>query len=381
MYHNKKKKNSPVQNTIYGVKIDTTNPSPDGALTYTDGAVGLIPAVSENGVFNAGSWQDRFPFNQIKPCMLKNGVVQYYLNPNDYNQKEDGSPSVINIDKDGDVMVEFPKIYWKIETIGTDIYIKYSDTKVDDSYFALAHTKAGEEKDKIYISAYLSNATVSSGRLVSLSGRVNTKSYNIGTMRDYAQSIGLGYDQIGYYQAIMLQILFLVMFKNRDSQKALGLGAVNNSSTIASGGSNSSGMFYGENTGTKSMKFCGLEDVWGNGYYYVDGLYVDGAYSVLTADSNYNNSGAGYKNSGTTTEMSYRAITQTLGSTYGGFMPVGGSTEAGSQYYTDYTIVSSYNVYALGANFNSGLRGGIFSMLGKTASNNATDTTARFVYM
>ena len=29
-------------------------------------------------------------FKDIKPCVLKNGVVQYYLDPNDFTKRVDG---------------------------------------------------------------------------------------------------------------------------------------------------------------------------------------------------------------------------------------------------------------------------------------------------
>lgn len=51
---------------VYGVKIARTNNNPITAVTYTDDAVGFTPATA----ISDGSWADKFPFNQIRPCLL-----------------------------------------------------------------------------------------------------------------------------------------------------------------------------------------------------------------------------------------------------------------------------------------------------------------------
>lgn len=47
--------------------------------------------------------------------MLKsNGKVDYYLNPNDYTKKLDGTTSdIANPNYDGNAMMEWPKIWFK----------------------------------------------------------------------------------------------------------------------------------------------------------------------------------------------------------------------------------------------------------------------------
>ena len=250
---------------IYGVKIDTTNSNPATAVTYTDNAVGLTPATGNNGAFNAGSWADKFPFNLIKPCLYKAGVVNYYLNPNNYAQKIDGvTASDITSGTDGDVMIEFPKIWWKFETIGTDLYVRYSAEKVDSGYKCLAHMRGlFTERATCYISSYLGYSL--SSKLRSLSGKTPTATQTIGAFRTLAQANGSGYDQVAYFQLLMLQVLYIVMFKSRDSQTALGRGYVDgNAAAINTGGTNAKGMFYGETTGKLQNKFCGIEDFYGN---------------------------------------------------------------------------------------------------------------------
>lgn len=322
----------PKSSVVYGVKIDTTNSNPETAVTYTDDALGFTPASGNNGAFNYGSWQDKFPFNQIKPCLYKNGAVNYYLNPNDYSQKEDGSPADITTGADGDVMIEFPKIWWKLDKVGTDLYVRYSDTQFDVGYKPLAHTQGATEKDFVYISAYLGHTL--SGALRSLSGKTPTTNKTIGAFRTEAQSTGANFEQMAYYQLLMTQVLYLVMFKNRDSQTALGRGYVDGSSSaINTGGANTKGMFFGETTGRQQIKFCGIEDWYGNLRYWIDGFYSDANYNMLIGTENFNDTGNGYVNhgQGATANLS-GYISDIQGGTETGFVVKAGEGSATTHY-------------------------------------------------
>lgn len=356
---------------IYGVKIDTANSNPETALTYTDDAIGFTPASGNNGSFNYGSWQDKFPFNQIKPCLYKYGQVNYYLNPNDYNYKADGvTPSDIISGNDGDVMIEFPKIYWKFETVGTDLYIRFSNAKVDSGYKCLAHMRGITEKDKCYISAYL--GYYDGSKLRSLSGKAPTDSQNIGTFRTQAQANGNGYEQIAYFQLLMLQVLFVVMFKNRDSQTALGKGYVEgNSSKTTTGSTNTKGMFYGETTGKLQNKFCGIEDFWGNCNYFIDGLYIDTNRNILIGTENFNNTGSNYTNYGQVATANLSGfISKIQGGTETGF--IAKNTDGSSTtYYADQSDLTSLGTPYFGGHWTYGYYAGAFRLW---ASNTTTST-------
>ena len=57
----------------------------------------------------------------MKRCVVKaDGTVNYYLNPDNSNFKEDGTPSILT-GADGNVMVEIPKHYIKVKTVGNPI--------------------------------------------------------------------------------------------------------------------------------------------------------------------------------------------------------------------------------------------------------------------
>lgn len=67
-------------------------------------------------------------------CVANNGVVNYYLYPDDWAYKEDGStPSVLN-GTDGTVRVHTPKFYGKSGSNGNKRWVRISLVKLDDSW-------------------------------------------------------------------------------------------------------------------------------------------------------------------------------------------------------------------------------------------------------
>jgi len=276
--------------TIYGVAIDLTNSNPETAVTYTDDAVGMTAGSS--------TWDSMPIFKDIKPCVLKNGVVQYYLNPNDFTKKADGSAADITSGNDGDVMIEIPKTGFLISTVGNILTVKVTDNPNNPKFKYYAHTRETEgDRSKLYIGAYL--GWNNDGKLRSLSGKAPTTTQTIGTFRTQAKANGSGYDLVSFYPLTLLQCLYLIKYKNLDSQTALGRGYVDgNSAATNTGGTNQKGMFFGETTGKQQMKFLGIEDFWGNLRWWIDGLFSDSNRNIKTAFQNFNDTGSGYTNRG-----------------------------------------------------------------------------------
>ena len=180
-----------VPHKIYGVSIDLANSNPETAVTYTDDAVGMTGG--------AAAWDSMPIFKDIKPCVLKNGVVQYYLNPANLAQKADGTAADITSGNDGDVMIEIPKTGFKINTSGNTLTIKITDNPNDTANFKYyAHTRSAEgDRSKLYIGAYLGHETGS--KLRSISGKAPTASKKIGEFRTLAKANGAGYDIVSFY--------------------------------------------------------------------------------------------------------------------------------------------------------------------------------------
>lgn len=121
-----------LKRTIYGWHVDPDISDSSNAVTYLKDAIGMTPASMGSSTFDYGSWENAF--FMPKPCMLKsNGKVDYYLDPNDYTKKLDGTASDIsNPNYDGNAMMQWPKIWFK--------YVK--GVKEGQGYFYVANYKA-----------------------------------------------------------------------------------------------------------------------------------------------------------------------------------------------------------------------------------------------
>jgi hypothetical protein len=121
----------------YGWHINSNESNPNDCITYLKDAIGKNPASMDSTTFNYGDWENAF--FMPKPCMVKsNGTVDYYLDPNDYTKKADGTASDINdLTYDGNAMMEWPLIWWKYEADPDDQYggnFYVSNTQIDSSY-------------------------------------------------------------------------------------------------------------------------------------------------------------------------------------------------------------------------------------------------------
>lgn len=264
------------------VRIDLANSNPSSCITYQDDAVGMTAKSSD--------WDDFFGHY---PVLLKNGVEVGKLNPNNFAQFEDGSAADITSGNAGDVMIAFPRRGVKISTSGNILTISMTDDPDNSDFTYYAHTRGTTRKEVFYLGAY--KGYVASSKLRSLSGKTPTADQSIGTFRTQAHANGTGYEQSGFYQLTFRQCMYLLKYKNLDSQSALGYGGMAFTNT---GATNTKGMDYGTSSATTQMKLFGLEDFWGNIYEWIDGIVTDDSRNILTATDNFNNSGSGYKNQG-----------------------------------------------------------------------------------
>lgn len=365
----------------YTLRIDTTNSDSEACCTYLDGATGMIKGSSD--------WDSKPIFNSIKPCVLKDGQVVYYLNPNDYSKKVDGSAAVLD-GADGDVMVEFDKFAYRIYNEDNYTYISISNdaaTIASDTRFRfLPFTRENEgDRSKIYIGAY--HGTVVDGKLRSVSGSTPTVNTTIGNFRTAAQANGAGYEQLTFYQMTMLQCLYLIRYGNLNSQAALGLGYTNAEAVTTTGNTDAVGMYYRDlEDGTVQVKFAGLEDFYGNVGNFIDGAYCDSDFHMLAATDGFNNDVTGYKDLGAIATTDGGGLLKTIwGNTELGFVPkeYASSEETGDGliYFSDFAFVFPGCFAFFGAAFDGGLRGGAFRFyLGVPAEVSGSGMGARLSY-
>lgn len=71
--------------------------------------------------------------SQYKGCVANGGVVNYWLDPNDWSKKADGTDSVLD-GTDGTVRVHIPKFYGKSGVEGTKRWVRISTIKIDGTW-------------------------------------------------------------------------------------------------------------------------------------------------------------------------------------------------------------------------------------------------------
>lgn len=351
---------------VYGVRIDLNNQDPQKGVERIDDASSFTSYLDFNNVF---------PFNQIRPCVFKNGVVQYYLNPNNFNLKENGEPSNIGDFLTGDVMVEFPRIYWNLERDSNYQYVRYSEGKANSNFQALAHQDGPVLKDKLYISAYASSDD-GLNRLRSVSGKVADKNKALSYYRTNSMNNGLDYGVMNYYQLLMLQVLYLVQFADRNTLNHFSPGTfVDTAGTL-----NASGMTVMKPT-SGPVKYLGLEQILTSILLKLDGFYMDSVSRVLlsTEYSKYNDTGAGYEDTNFPLYMgSFNYTKDIIGNNKGGFLPRNGEGSSSTWYTGNFDLTARNSAIHFG---NLGI-GGFFNF--RTGLLGALDnpaTYARLIYL
>lgn len=319
----------------YGVSIDLSNSNPETAVTYTDDAVGMV----------AGSpdWYKMSIFNKIKPCLFRDGVVVDYLNPDNFAQFTDGTAADITSGNSGDVMIEIPKIGYKISKSGNTLTVQITDDPNKTGFSYKAHTrKKNGDRENLYIGAFL--GCNKSNKLRSVSGVSPLTNTTLGTYRTYAQANGTGYDLFAFYPMTLLQCLYLIMYKNLDSQAALGQGYVGDMGKAygakRTGATIDKGMCYGTSSKMEQMKFLGIEDFWGNLYQRIDGIVpgssLSNSYHVLVATDDFNDTGENYIDLGLEPVNSYSGyMKEPQGTNSTGFI-FGATGGSSSTYFSDY---------------------------------------------
>ena len=111
--------------------------------------------------------------SQYKGCLVKNGVVNYYLDPNNWSNKVDGTPSVLD-GTDGDVMVHIPKFYGKSGSNGNKRWVRIATTKIDSSWV---------EIPEMFVSAYRITTYTDSDKTKAASVVNTTANYRGGSNR------------------------------------------------------------------------------------------------------------------------------------------------------------------------------------------------------
>ena len=316
---------------IYGFHIDPDESDPADCVTYLADAVGMTPAAMGTTAFSYGSWEN--VFFMPRPCMLKfDGTVDYYLDPNDYSKKADGTPSDYNnLTYGGNAMMEFPLIWYKFVqgTASGEGYFYCSNQKVDDTYKCWSNLDCdGNIIDHFYMPIY--NGCTYNGKMRSISGLTlmpwSTTAYSASST--YAVGDKVNYDskmykcitavetaeafdpakweqfafngntsgteeitqatannttnKVEWYidqwcDRVLINGLLVLMGKSLDTQGVFGRGIDSGSQSVkeayVTGSLNDKGLFYGSTAnGNTAVKVFGMENWWALVWHRTAGL-------------------------------------------------------------------------------------------------------------
>jgi hypothetical protein len=322
---------------VYGFHVNPNESDSSAAVTYLMDAVGMTPAKMGSTSFDWGSWADAFFIP--KPCMVKpDGTVDYYLNPNNYAQKLDGTASELataptdnllsNVSYTNNAMMEWGKIYFKYEAGQADgewsFYV--SNVNVDGTFKCWCNINANNnEIDHFYTAIY--NGVGCNSKMRSVSG-VKLSTANEADTTTAAQEVAAAvannattnpewYTEV-WSDRLLINALLYLMGKSLDLQGTYGNGL--SKSTISgtsdqqlkqnyiTGSLDDKGLFYGDTSGTvTAVKVFGMENLWACCWRRIAGCILDN--NVLkvkmtydTADGSsahgYNLTGVGYLNFG-----------------------------------------------------------------------------------
>ena len=349
----------------YGYRIKKSEGDPYGRVEYLYDAVGLTPAAMNftSGTFSYGSWADKWFVTKNKPCMVKsNGTVDYYLNPNNYAYKENGTSSdVANTSYDGNAMAAIPLV-WVYRYEDDDYeYEIISDIQYDENYKAYAHTKAdGTIADYFYWGMF--GGSGSATKIRSLSGQ--SRSYSMTATNEIAgaKANGSNWYIHTWSQKELLRTLLVLMGKSTNVQAVFGNGNCRSgdsySYVLKTGTLISKGQFWGSTSTSVQVKAFHIEAIWGDQWDRTAGLIYNNSnvYAKMTPEGNgYRiNDVIGYTNTGIA-----------ISGTSGGYISKGTCTEYG--FIPNTVSGSSSTYYPDGCYYNaSDLR---FALCGASANN------------
>lgn len=202
------------------------------------------------------------------------------LDDTDSTKYFDGTTAALD-GTEGDVMVKLPEFYYKCEETSTTHKWKVT-LSLTDPAGNMQHWDGTQ-----LIGAY--EGVVVDDNLYSRSGVQSTGSVSQGNFKTYARNRGAGYTIEKWQQHNVYAMLFYAQYATTDSQGTCGSGT--NSSTKATGGTNSLGMtdtVAGGNGDSGSINCWGIENAWGNKAEWIDNVVVNynarGNRFVITED-------------------------------------------------------------------------------------------------
>ncbi len=280
----------PENGIVYGVDYDPSSENAaDGVLNcvYVEDCTGFTPAsitydssTMTAPVYADGSWVDKWPYNAIKPCLFKSENEITYLCQTDLTKSEDLTQENLDIESgnSGDVMVEIPKIYYRIhENENGVLQFRISNHK-RFGYECFAFYYKGQIAQKLYVGAYPS--TLKNDLFYSLSNneKYRVQGKTVSQLQAFTTPRGTNFAMTNLNVSLLLQLLFIIQFKSIDYRSSIGYGY----SFVAPTGERTTGLSnsyptrtygYLKTTQRSVERFLNIEGFASFGHYCLEGTY------------------------------------------------------------------------------------------------------------
>lgn len=225
--------------------------------------------------FDYGDWENA-PFlsrERLLPCTVFNGdsenagQISQILDRNNYKLQEDGNPSeVTDTSKPVNAYMRIKLLFRrKRKDANGNTLIDISNEKVNDEYKAYGGfvKPDGTLREYIYLPIY--RGSLVNDKIRSMSGNLTPISSKTAPQeRTYCQNNGVAHDMITHADRELIEDLYMLMFKNMDSQTALGQGKSNGGDNVnaclKSGTMDDKGLFYGSSSTAVGVKLFGMEN-------------------------------------------------------------------------------------------------------------------------
>lgn len=224
------------------------------------------------------------------------GALKYKLDKMDWSRKADGTPSNLT-GTDGDVMVKIPAFFIKVTRQSNGKPKFEIDDTIPDLYGSngkpgfMVHPAFKKPNGQIrpYFLWGAYKGYVQGTQLRSVAGVLPTVNKTKASFQDASrQGRNINYGISSIYEKWAIQLLFYTEFGTLDSQEACGRGIVdmtwedgltNNTELRLTGQSNALGdrsgyLDNGNGNGKCSMRYRGIEDLWGNVWEFISGVLL-----------------------------------------------------------------------------------------------------------
>jgi len=258
-------------NKTFTCYIDESKSDPSQMVTYWDD----VPYSAWSSEWDSFFW--------YYPCLLNsNWEETAKLDTNNYTK--DINWNSVNITSGDNVMVCFPRLWIKMSKSWSIITLQITNDSKKDWFSYLAHSRVNSDKDKFYVwayKAYNSNNVLKSWSWVSPS----TYIWN-DNARTYSRANGTWYEMFAFYQKTFIQALYIMKYKNLNSQATVWYGYVWWSSRQNTWATNTSGMNYWNTSSTTDrVKLFWIEDLRWNIFEWCEWYYGTGSNHYISYDN------------------------------------------------------------------------------------------------